>query len=449
MAKYTLTDDFCRKAPHPEAGQRLYFDDHRDAPAGFALRVTPGAKSWTVNYYVAGRQRRLTLPHGYPAWGPKKAREEAAKLKTAIHAGADPLAEREAARAAQAAKAAETERLKDFGLGALLKAYAGHLKGAGKPSHRAVELAVDRHIAEPFPKIAAMPAAEVTVDDVMPVFHKLAADGKLREAEKLRAYLRAAYTAARKARTDASMHAFAGFRIQFNPLADLEVSRPKEAAEKAAQAARERKWALSEDQLRAYWRRISADTTAAGALLRFHLLTGGQRIEQLARLTLDDYDADARTVTLRDTKGRRQHAHEHVVPLLPDAVKALEAMRQLHDDGSDPGPYLFTLSNGDAPAAYHVAWEAVQAVAKAMVEAEEIGRLFTPGTIRKTVETRLAAKGVPDEVLARLLSHGLGGVQARNYNAHRYDDEKRNALKKLRALFDAKGKVIEFPAKSG
>ena len=95
---------------------------------------------------------------------------------------------------------------------------------------------------------------------------------------------------------------------------------------------------------------------------------------------------------------------------------------------------MVTVDGGESPAGYHRFWEAVNGVAAAMLEAKEVDRLFTPGTIRKTVETRLAAKGVPDEVLARLLSHGLGGVQARNYNAHRYDDEKRSALRKLRAL---------------
>ena len=109
------------------------------------------------------------------------------------------------------------------------------------------------------------------------------------------------------------------------------------------------------------------------------------------------------------------------------------------------GDYLVTVDGGESPAGYHRFWGAVSAVSEAMVAAGEVDRTFTPGTIRKTVETRLAAKGVPDEVLARLLSHGLGGVQAKNYNAHRYDDEKRGALRKLRALCDPpKDKVVQL-----
>lgn len=452
MPKLPFTDQTLRDLPAPARVHRIDYDD--GPVRGLALQTTyAGAKRFLLVYVArdSGRERRMVIGEfgRAPKLSVSAARRIAAEKRALVDLGRDPWLEAKEARAA-----AEAKQDRDTAsLAKLLAAYVEHLKASGKASWREIERAIERHIT-PKKKLAAMPADQVTVDAVMPVFHGLAKEGKLREAEKLRAYLRAAYTAARKARTDATMHAFAGFQIRENPLQDLDVSRPREAAEKAVEAAKARKWALSEDQLRAYWKRISVDTPA-GALLRFHLLTGGQRVEQLARLTVDDYDADTKTVTLRDTKGRRQHAHEHVVPLLPDAVKALEAMRQprLQDEaGKDPQirPYLFTLNSGDTPAAYHVVWEATQEVAKAMVEANEVGRLFTPGTIRKTVETRLAAKGTPDEVLARLLSHGLGGVQARNYNAHRYDDEKRNALKKMRALLDPpKGKVIKFPAKTG
>ena len=115
----------------------------------------------------------------------------------------------------------------------------------------------------------------------------------------------------------------------------------------------------------------------------------------------------------------------------------------------DKGPHLTTITQGLRPVGYPAVRAALQDVAQAMLDAGEVDRLFTPGTIRATVETRLAAKGVPDEVLARLLSHGLGGVQARHYNAHHYDDEKRSALRKLRGLLEPSGKVIQFPARAG
>jgi integrase len=391
----------------------------------------------------SGKERRMVLGDFGPA--PKltvtAARRLAAQKRALVDLGHDPWLEGKEERAAAEAAASR----KAATLANLMGAYVAHLKATGKASWREVEQSIERNLIKPKPRIAALAADEVSVDAVMPLFHRLIKEGKLREAEKLRSYLRAAYNGARKARNDASMYAFEGFRIHGNPLADLEVSRPKEAAEEAAEKAKARKWAFSEEQLAAYWRRIQA-ATAEDAMLRFHLLTGGQRVQQLARLTKRDDDPDLDAVTLRDTKGRRTIAHIHTVPLIPDARKALDAMR------GNEGPHIFTLTQGKEPATYQNLWDAMNEVAAEMIEAGEIDRKFSPGIIRKTVETRLAAKGVPDEVLGRLASHGLAGVQARHYNAHHYDDEKREALMKLRALCEPKGKpgnVTPIRRKSG
>jgi integrase len=438
MARYKLTEAFIKEkvADASEAGRhRVFYDDNKDSPRGFGVRVTKaGAVSFVLNYYAGGSERRATVNKPGEHLSITAARKRAQVMRDRVNAKGDPLAEAQAVRAAKQASKAEAKRKLEYGLGALMAAYVEHLKAAGKPSWKQVDGAIARHITEPLPKLAAKPADEITVDDVMPVFHDLAKAGKLREAEKLRAYLRAAYTAARKARTDAAMFAFTGFQIRANPLLDLDVSRPKEAADKAAAAAKERKWALSEAQLAAYWRHIESDETSRGALLRFHLLTGGQRVEQLSRLTAADYDTERKTITLHDTKGRRKVAYEHVVPLLPEAVKALDSMR------GDKGDHLFTVTAGRDGAVYHTVWEAVQEVAATMIEAKEIDRVFTPGTLRKTVETRLQAAGVSKEVRAHLLSHGRSGVQAQHYEAHDYDTEKRAALRKLRTLSEAKGK---------
>src|SRR3546814_2144248 len=48
---------------------------------------------------------------------------------------------------------------------------------------------------------------------------------------------------------------------------------------------------------------------------------------------------------------------------------------------------------------------------------------FTPGDLRRTVETRLAAVGIGQDVRARLQTHGLGGVQQRHYDRHDYRSE--------------------------
>lgn len=449
MARFELTREFVDSLPAPgETRIRLYHDAHPDAPTGFALRVTPnGAKAWVLSYLADGRQRRATLGAYSQAKGdagltPTAARKRARELQNAIKRdGADPVGEKQAKRAAVRREMEERRHQEEGSLEALLRAYAGHLKAAGKKSHQAVARAFERNVIQPFPALAARLASTIERADFMPTLSRLTRAGKFREAEKLKAYLSAAYRCAVRAEFDATLaEDFGKFRVRINPIQEVTVTRREEPE------ASPRLWALSEAQLAAYWRRIEAMPDPRGALLRFHLLTGAQRVEQLTRLTTADYDADLDAIRILDGKGRRKKARVHLVPLIPAARRAMELM-------SDGGPHLFTVSNGREGAVYHTVRDAVLEVAAAMVEAGEIDRTFTPGILRKTVETRLAAAGVSKDIRAQLQSHGIGGVQDKHYDAHDYLPEKRAALTQLRRLCEPRpdnvSSIDEARKKSG
>jgi hypothetical protein len=318
-------------------------------------------------------------------------------------------------------------------LGALLNAYTASLKRDGKASEKAVKAAIKRHVETPWPELWKAPAASITVDDLLGIVAKVVNAEKPREAAKLRAYLRAAFAAGIRARQDArALPALRDLRITSNPARDL-------ATIEGSIGARTR--ALSKDELRAYWKRISAQEGAPGAALRFHLLTGAQRVEQLARLIDADRDLDLDAVRLRDTKGRRKTPRGHVVPLLPAASDALDGM------GPRTGAFLFTVDHGKSGVSYSAIRSYVLDVAEAMVKDKEAAALFTPGDLRRTVETRLAELGVSGDARAQLQSHGLGGIQARHYDRHDYFSEKRAALEKLYALLTEKpkaGKVVSL-----
>lgn len=248
----------------------------------------------------------------------------------------DAKAER-SARAAEIARATKAEA----SLGALMLAYVDSLRAEGKVSARGTETAVDLHIKSAWPALWSRPADEFTLEDLLPVVARVVAAGKLREAGKVRSYIRAAYAAAIRARQDArSIAALRDLNISTNPARDLATidggSNPRERS-------------LSLAGLPGYWRRISTAPSAGAAILRFHLLTGGQRIAQLARLQIDGLDADSGTVCLLDTKGRRKKPRRHFVPLIPAAMAALQDMR-----GDALGPYLLTISHGNAPANYDI-----------------------------------------------------------------------------------------------
>jgi len=339
--------------------------------------------------------------------------------------GAIEAEKREAERSARAAEVARATKA-EASLGALMLAYVDSLRAEGKVSARGTETAVDLHIKSPWPALWSKPADDLVLEDLLPVVARVVAAGKLREAGKVRSYIRAAYAAAIRARQDArSIAALRDLNISTNPARDL-------ATIDGGSNARERSLSLAE--LRGYWRRISTAPGAGAAMLRFHLLTGGQRIAQLARLQIDGLDADSETVCLLDTKGRRKKPRRHFVPLIPAAMAALQDMR-----GDALGPYLFTISHGDAPASYDVFRGMLDPIVSTMDMAGELeGAPFTPGDLRRTIETRLAAVGQSEEARGQLQSHGLGGVQKRHYNMHEYAAEKRAALTALFKLLTTK-----------
>jgi hypothetical protein len=350
-------------------------------------------------------------------------------------------ASREAAEQAKRDAEEAAKQRAAASLGALLTAYCDQLERDGKKSTDHVRRALKRHVETAHPKLWALPAADVSTDDLFDVLAPLAQAGKDREAGKVRAYLRAAFAAGCKARHDArALPALRALKLTTNPARDLATITP-------GTNARER--ALSLAELRAYWKRISALPAPWGPLLRIHILTGGQRVEQLARATLADLDRDTATLTLWDAKGRRQQPRRHVVPLLTEALTALDALRTGKRDGkavpASAGDYIFTASNGSAPASYSGCAAAVREVAAAMAKERELDEgkgPFTIGDLRRTVETRLAAAGVSLDVRAQLQSHGLGGLQAKHYDRHGYLDEKRTALEKLRELLTRKAATV-------
>lgn len=439
------------QALQPETGEKS-----DSWPRGAGTLTAWRRASGSVLFYFrytdsAGKRDRVPLGEWEGTGGPLSlaaARERGRELSARYRAGDRDLRpileaeEREARRereAAERAVLAEQER-QQATLGALLTAYVDSMEARGKASVKAVRAAIRRHVAEAWPHLWETPADDLTADDLLPVLTRLTDAGKPREAAKVRSYMQSAYSAGVKARTTASATpAMRALRIRTNPARDL-------GTIEGANNARNR--ALSVSELRAYWRRIEALPDHDAACLRFHLLTGGQRIEQLSRLTLADFDADAATVTLRDNKGRRTTARLHVVPLIPAAVEALHAMLPAAPEGTEgnadggrrhrEGDFIFTATAGKSGMVSSTAYHRCRAVMESMLDAGELpGGEFSTADIRRTVETRLADLGIHSDVRAQLQSHGLGGVQSRHYDRHDYLPEKRAALEALYRLVTA------------
>lgn len=368
------------------------------------------------------------------------ARAAARPLIARYHAGTKDLrtaldAEREAVERAKrdAERAAADEAARRTGtLARLLSLYVEGLHRAGKPSAKHTEALLARHVLGH--AIATTPAADVRREDLAALLHPLIAEGKARTAALVRSHLKAAYRRAVEAPGDPSApDELRALRIESDPTAGLRTIRG---------AIRARDRALSIADLRRYVAEVERQPEPARSLLLAHLWLGGQRAEQLARAKVADWDREAGTLTLWDPKGRREQPRKHVIPVIQPAAEALASLNR------GLGPWLFSADGGATPCAYDGLAHRLSTVFGAMARVEACIEAFTVGDLRRSVETRLAALGVPTEVRARLQSHGLSGVQARHYDRHDYQAEVREAMERLHALLSGAGaNVVTLPGR--
>ena len=347
------------------------------------------------------------------SWSIEAARTEARRLAVVLDNGNDP---REIERQQQAMKAAEKviQNERDtYTLENLLGAYCDYLMSLERKSHSAARSIFNVHILKAWPEIAALPANMVTGEQIADMMRMVIEQGKGRTANKLRSYVRAAYQVAKAARSKPSIPlAFKAYNVKSNPASDTE---PDESANKPD------KNPLSANEMRTYWQTIKPMPGFIGSVLRLHLLTGGQRIEQLVALLLANVEIDS--ITIMDSKGRPgKAARPHTVPLIPLAAAALH-------ECTPAGAYALSLDGGKS----HISAYTLSRWAKAAGAGIEG---FKAKRIRSGVETILAAARISQDYRGRLQSHGIAGVQNRHYDGHHYLDEKRHALDTLLNLLE-------------
>ena len=424
-----LTLERIRKLQPPSGAQAVYVFD--DDPKHLSVRITPaGAKSFVYTGKLNGNPFRITIG-STDIWNLDDARDEARRLQTLVDKGVDPrelerekAAAKAAAVAAKAAEQALSEGKKQYTLKALCDAYCNHLEANNKlQSARQARSILKVHVIEAHPVIAALPAAEIDSDHAATIIRKVMEQGKERAAGVLRSYLSAAFNAARKARYDTKLPSgLIAFGVKDNPAEII-----------ATIAVRRGERTLSADELKSYLAALSEDDLSDQAL-KLALFAGGQRMAQLLRAKISDFDMDTKTLRLWDGKGKRTSPREHLLPLAPKAAaiveKLVERAKEQEEanakkDGREPAYnslWLFS-SFGKTQLVDTTPGKRVSEISKAMK-----GDVFDLRDIRRTVETMMASMGISKDTRAQLLSHGLSGVQSAHYDRHSYTEEKRAAL---------------------
>ncbi|NCC41642.1 MAG: integrase [Gammaproteobacteria bacterium] len=366
---------------------------------------------------------------GRDGWTLAQVREEASKVRERLQTGSgDIRADQEAERAAREAARQAEERAREqaereaierekYTLSELCSAYVRLLASSGKEKSASdTRSSFNVHVLKAHPEIAALPANQITPHQIAAMVRTVREAGKERAGGQLRTYLRAAFGAAIRAPFDSRLPSeLIAFNVNLNPVDPVPAIRVR-AGERT----------LSKAELREYMGHLGAGIVDQSLMLA--LLSGGQRINQVLRARVLDWDAESNTLRLWDPKGRRLTAREHLLPLAPRAAAVVsDLIERAHEvaDG-DPNPPLFISRDRygkPATMVYTTASARASVISKSMG-----GEPFDLRDIRRTVETHLAGLGISRDTRAQLLSHGLSGVQSLHYDRHNYRDEKAAAL---------------------
>ena len=348
-------------------GEQVIFDD---ALPGFGMRVrATGAKTWLVQYAIAGRTRRVFL--GSPdVVEPGAAREKAKDLLAAVRLGGDPAGEKVSARA----ESAHT-------FGALLPHFletARHLEHHARPFRAYPIQALDRRT------IAA----------------------RLAEIAKT-----SGPAAANRVRT--SLSAFLSWAAREGYVETNAAAFTNKAPENAA-----RSRVLTDQELARIWR--AAGDGQYGAIIKLLVLTGARRNE-IGGLAWNEVDLEAATVTLPPS--RTKNRREHIIPLSEPALAILKERWADRDPDRD---LVFGNSTGGFQD-----WSGSKAELDQRLAVGTPVNDWTLHDFRRSLSTALHERfGTLPHIVEAILAHADGhqGGVAGVYNKSIYLDERRRAL---------------------
>jgi integrase len=393
-----LSDAVVRSLPFPAIGNKITYDSGPDAIRGFGMRITAsGAKSFILNYTVAGRERRLTIG-GYPTWSVAAARDEAKRLRQNIDRGVDPLGERQAEREAATVAELCDRYLAEHGI---KKRTAGD------------DESMIRRIVRP--ELGSRKVASIAFSDVDRLHRKVTKDKGPYGANRLLALLSKMFSLA--------------IRWQ------MRTDNPAKGVERNPEERRYRY--LSGDELRRLTEALAVHPSQNAAnAVRLLLLTGARRGEVLSA-TWDQFDFEGGTWIKPSSHTKQKR--EHRVPLSAPARQLLSEMKaaagqRAKQKGREPPPYVFPARVGNGPMVeIKTAWAALCRAAG--LDGVRIHDL------RHTYASVLASAGLSLPVIGALLGHTQPGTTARY--AHLFDDPLRAATERAGAIITGTGEAAE------
>ncbi|GAB3287778.1 tyrosine-type recombinase/integrase [Parahaliea aestuarii] len=397
----TLSEKLIKSLPAPASGSRIIFDDHRDAPKGFGLKLTKaGGKSFILRYFhkSSGKDRQLTIGK-WPTWSLAAARDKAEDFKRETDGGKDILEERRA----------ERRRPK---LGPAMDEYCTQLIDP-LASGAQVRSMLERYLVKPVgPKTKL---TEIRRSDVRAEVQKLAKKHP-RQAALLLSYSKSFFAWAEDAEI-----------IKVNPIASLKPAKVDKAMNNANFV---RGRVLDDEELFAFWAEVeTVGLHRLTALALKMILVTGQRPGEVAGMHESEINGKVWTIPAA-RRGKTKTAH--VVPLTPLALDLIEQARAevarlSKRRRGKPAGYIFETRPGSSPAVNSLDRGVKRFAGKlGNKDSKEWGH-WTPHDLRRTCRTGLSAAGVGQDIAELTIGHTRKGIAA-VYDLHTFDKEKRRAL---------------------
>lgn len=294
-------------------------------------------------------------------------------------------------------------------VGDLFDAYVRHLKEADKASWREAEKGLNK-IANILGRRRL--AREITSDDVLEIIRPIYRRGKKSMADHVRSYIRSAYSWAIKSEHDYRNSSPRRFKLVANPAAGIPTE-PKVVGSR---------W-LDEDEFVRLYRWLENPDAPVHPpytrAVRIIMLTG-QRVEEIARLHVDQWDAKERILDWSRTKNGKPHA----IPVPELATELIESIKPNEWGWFFPAA-MDPTRPVSAPTLYSFMWRQRQ---------RDVIPFVTNRDLRRTWKTLAGKAGVSKEIRDRIQNHALQDVSSKSYDRWTYLPEKRAAMAQWNAF---------------
>jgi integrase len=374
---------------------------------GLYLVLQPsGARSWALRFRVDGKPTKLTLG-SFPALDLANARRRALEALGELASGKNPAAEKKAAREAQKAASTAVDRVETVAA-SFIERYVK--RSVGESWAREAERLITKDIN---PALGSKRLGDVKKSDVHDLLDAIVDRGSPIVANRTLAVFRRLCN-----------WAIERGIITVSPCDKIKAPSTEESRDRV----------LSDDELRVSWRAFERVGWPFGDIARLLLLTGARR-DEIATGRWSEIDLEAKTWSIAKERSKNKVAHE--VPLSSAAIKIIEALPHIGDEGA----FVFSITGRTPVSGWSKAKRLVDGAILDLIRSDakahggDQAAIQAPPhwvfhDLRRTAASGMAGIGIAPHVVEAVLGHKSGTIKgvAAVYNRYSYATEKREAL---------------------